>query len=60
MGKLKIKQIRSAIGRRSDQRKTLVALGITKVGGVVIHEGTPQIKGMINKVTHLLEVTETD
>jgi len=58
MGKLKIKQIRSAIGRKSDQRKTLIALGITKVGGVVIHEDTPQIKGMINKVTHLLEVTE--
>ncbi|MBN1292230.1 MAG: 50S ribosomal protein L30 [Candidatus Latescibacteria bacterium] len=58
MGKLEIKQVRSAIGRKYDQRKTLVALGITKLGHVVTHEDTPQIKGMIDKISHLLEVKE--
>ena len=58
MAKLNIKQVRSAIGRKSDQKKTLVALGITKVGSEVIHNDTPQIKGMIKKIGHLLEVSE--
>jgi large subunit ribosomal protein L30 len=58
MAKLCIKQVRSAIGRKSDQKKTLVALGINKLGGVVTHDDTPQIRGMINKIVHLLEVSE--
>jgi len=60
MGKLVIKQVRSAIGRRKDQHQTLTALGITRVGRVVTHEDSPQIRGMINKLSHLLEVTEID
>ena len=58
MAKLSIKQVRSAIGRKADQKKTLVALGITKLGKEVVHDDTPQIRGMVNKVDHLLEVTE--
>lgn len=58
MGTLSIKQVRSAIGRRFDQRRTLEALGITKVGQTVTHNDTPQIRGMVNKISHLLEVTE--
>lgn len=58
MAKLCIKQIRSAIGRKADQKKTLVALGITKRGKEVTHKDTPQIRGMIKKIDHLLEVTE--
>ena len=58
MGKLAIKQVRSAIGRRYDQHRTLTALGITKVNNVVIHGDTPQIRGMIKKISHLLEVRE--
>lgn len=58
MAKLEIKQIRSAIGRQQDQKKTLVALGITKMGRTIVHEDTPQILGMINKISHLLEVKE--
>jgi len=58
MAKLSIKQVRSAIGRKCDQKQTLVALGITKVGRVVIHEDTPQIRGMVRKISHLLEVSE--
>ena len=60
MGKLSIKQVRSAIGRKQDQRKTLVALGITRVGMKVTQNDTPQIRGMINKISHLLEVSEAD
>jgi len=58
MGKLAIKQIRSAVGRRYDQHRTLEALGITKVDDIVVHNDTPQIRGMIKKISHLLKVTE--
>ena len=58
MSQLSIKQVRSAIGRKNDQKKTLIALGITKVGKEVIHEDTPQIRGMVKKISHLLEVKE--
>lgn len=58
MGKLVITQVRSAIGRKMDQKKTLVALGITKMGMCVIHDDTPQIRGMVNKIVHLLTVSE--
>ena len=60
MAKLFIKQVRSAIGRKHDQKKTLVALGITRVGKKVIHNDTPQIRGMIKKIDHLLEVSEIE
>ena len=60
MSKLKIQQVRSAIGRKKDQKHTLVALGITKMGQVVEHNDTPQIRGMINKIGHLLCVTEEE
>ena len=58
MAKLLIRQVRSAIGRKYDQKKTLVALGVTRVGKKVIHNDTPQIRGMIKKIEHLLEVSE--
>jgi large subunit ribosomal protein L30 len=58
MAKLVIKQIRSTIGRKENQGKILIALGITRMGIVVKHDDTPQIRGMINKVSHLLSVTE--
>ena len=57
MAKLVIKQIRSTIGRKEKQEKILIALGITRMGIVVKHDDTPQIRGMINKVSHLLSVT---
>jgi large subunit ribosomal protein L30 len=58
MAQLKIIQVRSCIGRKEHQRKVLRALGITRVGLVVTHNDTPQIRGMINKIGHLLQVTE--
>ena len=56
--RLKIKQIRSAIGRIKKQRGVIRALGITRLYQTVEHEDTPQIRGMIEKVKHLLKVEE--
>jgi len=58
--KLKIRQVKSAIGRHVSQKKTVRALGIRRMHQVVVHDDTPQIRGMITKVRHLLEVEEVD
>ena len=58
MGKIKIKQTRSKINRPIDQKRTLEALGLKKIGQVVEHEMTPSIEGMINKVKHLVTIVE--
>ena len=58
MAKIKIKQVRSRIGRPKDQKRTLDALGLKKINSVVEHKSTPQILGMINKVKHLITVIE--
>lgn len=58
MAKIKIKLVKSTIGRKKDQIATVKALGLRKIRHVVEHENTPQIRGMINKVTHLVEVEE--
>ena len=56
MAKIKIKKIRSEIRRPGDQKKTLLALGLKKIGQVVEHEDSPSIIGMINKVKHLVSI----
>jgi len=56
MDKIKIKQIRSRIGRPKDQRRTLDALGLRKMNATVEHNATPQILGMVKKVSHLVIV----
>ncbi|HCP99919.1 MAG: 50S ribosomal protein L30 [Gemmatimonadota bacterium] len=53
---LRITQRRSAIGRHRKQKQTLVALGIRRLHQTVVHNDTPQIQGMITKISHLLEV----
>ncbi|MBI6874229.1 50S ribosomal protein L30 [Clostridium aciditolerans] len=58
MAKLKITLNRSLIGRRKDQIATVNSLGLKKIGKTVEHEDTPQIRGMINKVSYLLKVEE--
>ena len=60
MKRLKITQVRSAIGRLINQKRTIKALGISKRGKSVIHDDTPIIRGMINKVSHLVTVQEVD
>jgi large subunit ribosomal protein L30 len=47
----------SPIGRQSDQKKTLIGLGLNKIGRSKILNDTPSIRGMINKVKHLVEVS---
>ncbi|MDP4840343.1 MAG: 50S ribosomal protein L30 [Alphaproteobacteria bacterium] len=54
-----VKQIRSAIRRPKDQGQTLVGLGLNKIGRVRELEDTPSVRGMINKVAHLVEIIET-
>ena len=51
---IKVVQIRSAIGREGSQRKTLIGLGLSKIGRVRELEDTPAVRGMINKVKHLV------
>ncbi len=59
MARLRITQIRSSSRRESSQERTLRALGIRRNGQTVEHEGTPQIRGMVAKIRHLLKVEET-
>ena len=56
MVKIKITQTRSSINRTKKQKLTLAALGLRKLGMTVEHESTPNILGMINKVSHLVSV----
>ncbi len=58
MAKVKITQVRSKIRRPGNQKKTLEALGLRRIGHVVEHEGTPSIMGMIKTVEHLISVEE--
>ena len=58
--KLRITQIHSASRKQQDQGLTVRALGIKKVNHTVIHNDTPQIRGMINKVRHLVRVEEIE
>ena len=53
---IKITQIRSGIGRTEKQKKTLLGLGLTRLGRVRIMKDTPEIRGMIRKVSHLIEI----
>ena len=60
MAKVKITQIRSTIDRKEPQKRTIKALGLGKLHRSVIHNDTPQIRGMINAVSHLVTVEEID
>ncbi|MGC9359241.1 MAG: 50S ribosomal protein L30 [Anaerolineae bacterium] len=56
--RLRIKYVRSAIGRTKRQKDTIAALGFRRIGEVIEHEDNPAIRGMIRKVGHLVEVRE--
>ena len=56
--KIKITQVKSAIGYRKRAKNTLIALGIKKMNTPVTHNYTPAIRGMINSIGHLLKVEE--
>lgn len=53
-----VKQIKSPIGRKPGQKETLVGLGLNKLHKTRTLEDTPSVRGMINKVSHLVEVVE--
>lgn len=57
MARIKIKQIKSRINCPAVQKRTLDALGLKKMNHVVVHEDNPSVMGMVNKVRHLVEVT---
>lgn len=58
MGKIKVTQTKSIIDRPKDQKLTIEALGLGRPNWEKVHNDTPQIRGMINKVTHLVKVEE--
>lgn len=53
---IKLTQIYSGIGKRKDQKSTLIGLGLNKMNKTVVLENTPSIEGMVNKVKHLLKI----
>ena len=58
MATIKIKQIKSKIGYPVDQKRTLEALGLRKIGQVVEKEDSPAIRGMVRKVHHLVTIVD--
>lgn len=58
MAKIKVTQIKSSIDRPKDQKETLIALGLRKLNATREVEATPQILGMVKKVSHLVNVEE--
>jgi large subunit ribosomal protein L30 len=60
MARLKVTQVRSAIGSKRNQRETLRSLGLKRVRDVVVQEDRPEIRGMVATVTHLVSVEEVD
>ncbi|PJF22883.1 MAG: 50S ribosomal protein L30 [Phototrophicales bacterium] len=57
---VRVTLVKSPIGYTQDQRRTVQALGLNKLNASRVHVETPQIRGMINKVIHLLHVEEVD
>ncbi len=60
MARLKITQLRSEIGSKDNQRQTLRSLGLKRVRDVVVKEDRPEIRGMVQTVSHLVAVEEVE
>ena len=58
MAQLKVTQVRSAIGRKRNQRETLRSLGLKRINDTVVQEDRPEIRGMVATVPHLVRVEE--
>jgi large subunit ribosomal protein L30 len=58
MAKIKVTKVKSSIKKPQNQKRTLEALGLKRIGQVVEHDATPNILGMVNKVKHLVSVEE--
>jgi large subunit ribosomal protein L30 len=60
MGNLKVTQVKSKIGGTSQQRNSLRSLGLRRIGQTVVKPDSPQFRGMIKAVRHLVTVEEVD
>ena len=60
MGTLRITYVKSSVGYRSDQATTVKSLGLRKLGQSVEKPDTPDVRGMIHKVAHLVSVAEVE
>jgi len=58
VAKLRVTRVKSGIGYAQDQKKTLKALGLNRLNQSVTHDDSPSVRGMINKVQHLIRVEE--
>jgi large subunit ribosomal protein L30 len=56
--KIRVTYVRSAIGYNVRQKRTIKALGLRRLGDVVSHDDSPAVRGMVNKVSHLVQVEE--
>jgi large subunit ribosomal protein L30 len=60
MSLLKVTQVRSVIGSKQGHKRTVRALGLKRIHDTRVHEDTPQIRGMLHKVRHLVSYEEVD
>ena len=60
MTRIKVSQVKSSIGGKQNQRDTLRTLGLKRVGDVAVKEDRPEIRGMLNTVSHLVTIEEVD
>ena len=60
MPRLKVTQTRSIIGSKDNQRQTMRSLGLKRIHDTVVKEDRPEIRGMVQTVTHLVSVEEVD
>jgi large subunit ribosomal protein L30 len=60
MSPLKVTQVKSVIGSKGDLKRTVRALGLKRIRDSRTHEDTPQIRGMLHKVRHLVRVEEVE
>jgi large subunit ribosomal protein L30 len=60
MARLKVTQVRSAIGTKPNQRQTLRSLGLKRINDSVVQEDRPEIRGMVATVPHLVTLEEID
>ena len=60
MAQLKVRQVRSAVGGKQNQRDTLRSLGLRRIGDESVRDDRPEVLGMIKTVAHLVAVEEVD
>ncbi|TDT34294.1 50S ribosomal protein L30 [Naumannella halotolerans] len=60
MARLKVTQVKSGIGGKQNQRDTLRTIGLKRIGDTAVKEDRPEIRGMLNTVSHLISVEEVD